>query len=731
MPEHKVSKQELAKFGRSVSLLFNRATMYQVDHPYVKQSLEEFYGLVENLFKTVSPLVFILHQEKFFIDEEPLDPRIIVNRMVAHFKKTGIQSVSFEAGLEKNELRSFLEIFISLNKYPNAEAMKKALEVKGIRHMRINHVFFKKVTADDEVVARDALDKMTPQMAEEEQLRSKKLFIDMILESVLGEEFEKTFTIQNLMHNPTGLSKNMIEADIRSSRESEAEEPRPGPVLLHQLQMIGDQVDRGLSGEGDADLSELAAAVFDMKNQLMQGIEAQKALNITYCDEEKILDKANEITDNVLIKLIKDEYKAGKISTARLAQILRRLVPEAEELKRLLPKIKAALLEEGMPLSDYMNLIHELGKELQNEELAKILKKSAEEVGIDGEDLIQQVKENPVEAAELIFLAAEIQKGTGDEKALTDLLVDYVERLGSKLTLDIAEKNGVAGEQHLRRVITGLESSIVSRLRGMEIQDDVLEGLEERLNKRMDGILEKIRSEWIDTQSGSSRRPESKNLSVLQIMEQSVSENEELGEILKTVRAKVESKEIDENDFRQIYAEISKEKVLRQEQDAKKRMPAGVLKSKDLMFFIAKEISRSKRYATPFAALSFSVVKSKPQTGPPPQAVSQQALMDEILYKLANILRDADIIGQMGKNALVAVLPMTIQKEGKLALRRSMRLLHEKPIHVNGIPITVKIAGAVTNFDADQMPDAKTFVKALSNELMEMAIRIRNIQELL
>lgn len=731
MPEHKVSKQELAKFGRSVSLLFNRATMYQVDHPYVEQSLQEFYKLVENLLKAASPLVFILHQEKFFIDDEPLDPRIIVNRMVAHFKKTGIQSVSFEEGLEKNELRSFLEIFISLSKYPNADAMKKALEAKGIRHMRINHVFFKKVTADDEVVAREALKQMTPQMAEEEHLRSKKLFIDMVLESVLGEEFEKTFTIQNIMKNPAGLSKNMIEADIRSLRESESDDPRPGRVLLHQLQMISDEVDRGMSGEGNADLSELVAAVFDMKKQLIQGIEDQKALNIIYSDEEKIRDKANEITDSVLIKLIKDEYNAGKISTARLAQILRRLVPEAEELKRLLPKIKSALLEEGMPLSEYMNLVNELGKELQNEELAQILKKNAEEAGIDGEELIQQVKENPVEAAELIFLAAEIQKGTGDEKVLTDLLVDYVERLGSKLTLDIAKENGMAGEQHLRQVITGLESNIVSRLKGMDIKDDVLAGLEERLNKRMDDILEKIRSDWIENQSVSSRGPASKNLSVLQIMEQSVSENEELGEILRAVRAKVESEEIDENDFKGIYAEISKEKSRRQAQDAKKRMPAGVLKSKDLMFFIGKEISRSKRYATPFAALSFSVVKSRPQTEESPEGVTQQALMDAVLYKLATILRDADIIGQMGKNALVALLPMTMPKEARMALRRSMRLLHAKPIEVGGVAVTVKIAGAVTSFDADRMPDAKTFVKALSNELMEMTIRIKNIQELL
>jgi len=36
-----------------------------------------------------------------FIDEEPLDPRIIVTKIITHFSKTGIQSISFGKGLKK------------------------------------------------------------------------------------------------------------------------------------------------------------------------------------------------------------------------------------------------------------------------------------------------------------------------------------------------------------------------------------------------------------------------------------------------------------------------------------------------------------------------------------------------------------------------------------------------------------------------------------------------------
>jgi hypothetical protein len=731
MPESKASKQEFARFGRILSLLFNRATMYQMDHPYVKQSMDEFHPFVEKLLTSISPLVFAMNREQFFIDEEPLDPRITVNRMVSHFKKAEIQSISFYEGMTKNELKTFLGVFVSLDKYPNAESMKGALAEKGITNLKINHVFYRKVTEDDEVVSRDVLKNVTPEMMDEDQARSKKLFIDMVLESVLGEEFEKTLNINNLLTNPTGLSMNMIEADIKSVQKSDAEDRQPGPVLLHQLQVIGEEVEKGLSGGGDANVSELAAAVFDMKKKLIEGMDAQKDLDITFSNKEEILDQANEITDNVLIRLVKDEYTAGKISTSRLAQILRRLIPDAEELKRVLPKIKAALLEEGMPLPEYLNLVEELGKELQSDELAKILQESSEEAGIDGKELIQEVKENPVEAAELICLAAEIRKGTGDEKVLTDLLVDYVERMGSKLGQDITAENGAEGEQHLRQVITGLETNIVSRLRDMNVvKDDVMEGLEERLNKRMDAIFDKLRDDWIQSKSMSPEENRSKNLSVLQILEQSVGENEELGEILTIVRSKVQSEEIDENDFKEIYSEINKQKQIKREQEAKKKMPPGVLKSEAIMFVIKKEISRASRYDLPFSALSFSVVKAKPKTGGPADAITQQAVTDAILHRLADILRGADIIGQLGKNKMVGLLPMTMQSDAKLALRRTMRLLHGDPIEVDGIPLTVKIAGVSTTFDAERMTDESAFIQAMSNELTEMVVRVKNIQEL-
>ncbi len=723
-------KQKLDLFGRNLALLFNRAGMYYADHPYVKQAIDATYDSALSLLKTISPLVFIMYQEQFFVDEEPLDPRVNVARIVSQFKKKGIQSISFEKGLDKKELKGFVDIYSAPHKFPNADSIKKALKSKRITNIKVNHVFYKKVSEDEEIVARKALKMLTPDLSEEAQLRSKKMFIEALLESVLTEEFLKSLNIKNLVENPQKFSNDMVRADLQTAEitESKGGPGGPGPVLLHQLELLGEELEKNLE-KSMLDLSELAGAVMEMKRQLLEAVEAQKALGTAYINEEEIVEKANEITDRVLIKLIKEEYQGGSVSVARLGQIIRRLVPDPDELKRLLPKIKNALLEEGMPLEDYLELVRELGKELKSEEVARLLEESSEEIGVDGKELIEEVKRNPAQAAELIYLAAEIRKEGGDEQALSEMLVDYIERLGSKMTLEVAKEEGLTGDgdQHLKKVMNEVQTKILKHLENKDMKDEMLAKLEEKLNQRMDEALEKLRIEWLKTQAETPEQKEYKELSVLETLEQSVGANEELGEILKTIREKVERGEIDENDFTQIHREISREKERRASRRAQSRVPAGILEKDSLLIFLEKEMARYLRYDTSCSVLAFSLVKAKPRVEVKKGKITRQAIIEEVLHCLARALRDTDVIGQLGGNKLLAILPMTPVDQARLALRRVVRRLHTRNIVVNDVPLDVRVAGIAVAVDVEDVREMDKFLRRLTDQLADMVTRIKNI----
>ena len=756
--ESEGNKKQFANFGRTFSLVFNRSFMYAANHPFQIEAIDSAYQVLAELLETLSPVVFILNRERFYVDEEPLDPRLSVSRIVAHFKKTGMESISFYKGAEKKDLRLFLEIATSSDKYPNAEAMNKALFKKRVKNIKINHIFYKKVSAEDEVISRDVLDKVTPEMTGKHQDEIKKMFMDSIFDSVLQEEFVKNLSLKNLLKNPNGLSKEMIDADLKTVRQHEHENknennnenisesvqlnnkklnksvdkyetegPRPGQFLLHQLEMIEQDVEKNLSEENELNLPDLASALFSMRKKLTEGIEAQKALGIAYANEEQVLSKANEITDKVIIKLLKEEYKGGEISVSRLAQILCRLIPEANELKRLLPMIKSALLEEGMSQADFMRLIQELGRELQSDELAGILAESAEEIGIDSGDIIQQLKENPLQSAEMIYLASELRKSGGDEKALTDVLVNYVEKIGSKYSKAFSQKKGKEGEKQFQQTLAEVKSNLAQHLGNIDIKDDLLVRLEERVNQRMDDVFDKLRLEWIKSHSNASEQKEHTELTVLETLEKGVSEDEDLEEILKIIRKKVESEEIDENDFDQIYPEIVKQEQLRKSENDQMALSSEIMRDQMLMKYIDKEIARAQRYKTPISALGFTLVKARAESKSQPGQIKTKDVVNALLHKLAEIFRTPDIIGELRKNNFVVLLPMTHLGQAEVALRRAMKILHLKPIDVCGIALEINVAGVVVNIDLKEKIDAESLVENLSVQLTDMATRIGNL----
>lgn len=720
-------QRELVSFSRILALLFNRATTYNSSHPYVTQTIDAFHLAIEPILKSISPLVFIMNRDQFFLDEDPLPAGTSVNRIVAYFNKTGIQSISFENGLDKNQIRKFLEVFTSLDAYPDADAMKRALVVRGVRHVKINHVFFKKITENDEIISQEALKGLTLKTPDADDKQARKLFMDMVLGQMLAEDLKETITLENLLKDPSALSRKMTETDLATVDKSGLENCRPGLVITHQLELLGEDLEKNLIEDKRADLPEIATALFEMKKRLAQSMKSQRSLNINYPNEEMILGKADEITDTVVLRIVEDEYKAGKTSPASLAQMVILLIPDSEELKRLLPKIRSVLTEDGMTLSDFLQLVRELGKELQSAELAGLHPQEISEgTGIDGNVLMEEIGKDPVEAAELIALAAQIQEVSGDEQAISNLLADYAERLGSELRSEIGKDGSAGDEEHLRKTLTSFEFDIFERLKGMNLKDDLLERLEDRFNDRVDGILEQVKRDWISSHSGKAKESQ-QEVSVLELLEKTVSEGEDLHEILDIIRGKVRANEIDQDNFAQIYAEITKQQANRA-LEATKTMPKGVLDAPALTQVIEKELARANRYKQPFSALAFAIVKAVPKSTGPSNKISYQKCAAAVFQAISKVARDADIIGELGRNNIVILLPMTSGKSAQVALKRYLKALHAKTVKVNERLLEIRLAGVASVYDYIRTPDAASFIQVLSNELAQMERRIRNLQ---
>jgi hypothetical protein len=325
--------------------------------------------------------------------------------------------------------------------------------------------------------------------------------------------------------------------------------------------------------------------------------------------------------------------------------------------------------------------------------------------------------------------ALPICKGSGDEAALSNILVDYVEQLGQQMAKDASNGGAPDGEGHMKKVLSDVESTLLKRLGQMNLNTDMLARMESRINERMESILDNMRVQWLNTQAGAgAEKP--KVLTVLQTLEHNVGHDEELATILQTVRTKVEAGEIEENNFTQIHEEINRLKGVGRGGDEEGGIPDGILTSHDLMFILEKEIARAKRYGLAFSMLAFSFVSAKPKMKSLETMITTEAVIEAALHKLADLFRGGDFIGQTGRNKMLALLPMTPAEEGRKALARVLRLLHGAPLEVNGVPVMLRVAGVSAAYSIQQGLDAKAFVRQILNQLADMVARVKNIQVL-
>jgi GGDEF domain-containing protein len=729
MTVQKLPKEISNRIGRAFALLFNRSAMYNIDHPFTAQALSEFYSTTTHGLTLFSPVALIMHQEQFFVEEEPLDHRINTGKMLTHFKRADIQSISFEKGMGEPELAKFAEVLNDIARYANAEAMKAACEQIGIRNIKINHVFYKKITADDEVVDRRTFEQISTASASGTTEHGTDEVLGMMAESVLMEELEKSLSLQSIIESPTGASQKIIEADQAAAASGEPGAPASGDVIMAQLQRIREEIDRSSSGPDKPSLGELADAVFAMKKNLLDGIAARKTEGIVYQNERQILEETEALTDQVLIQLIREEYQQGKISVQRLAQILRRLVPEPGELQRLMPKIKTTLLEEGMQLQEFLQLTRELKKELQSEDLVTALEKSADQLGISADVLIEEVNRDPKSAAELIYLASEIRRGSGDETVLSDLLVDYIERVGSEIALDAAQKQGEEGDQHLRGLISKIESTLVDRLKNKDLSAEILHKVAERLGERMEECLEALKSRWTVRHKAFTPDGVESPTAVLGVFD----ENAATGTGLHTVMEKLRSS-FDEKEAGQGQADAQGKPAPAEPADEEKAitaaLPKGILSRNSILYILEKEIARTIRYDTSFSVLMLAIYKVTPAKALPTGTIKRGDVMHFVLSNLVRVCRRSDILGVLDRNKFLALMPMTTEKNAKAAMRRILKNIHDVDYSIEETPVVIKLAGTITTFDKDRTPNLNDFVKRAESDIFDMVNRLRNIQSI-
>jgi GGDEF domain-containing protein len=221
-------------------------------------------------------------------------------------------------------------------------------------------------------------------------------------------------------------------------------------------------------------------------------------------------------------------------------------------------------------------------------------------------------------------------------------------------------------------------------------------------------------------------------------LEKSVETEEELQVVLQKVVGALQNRGVDESKLQRIYDEILGRKTGHKkaagkktadeeaadeeiaERETEKGMPKGTFNRGTLLFFLKKELSRARRYKTPFSTLTFAIVKASPNVPVVPGSIKRNEILNEVLKRLLKIVRDIDLIGVLDENRICVLLPMTPEAGSKLAHRRILKAFHAESFALKNISLQVKLAAVSTAFHTDRTPTMQAFVKAIEIEMNEL-----------
>jgi hypothetical protein len=711
MPEIAIDLKQALQIARAFNLAFNNAFMYGGSHQTTKDSAATFYSVLQPMLDITSIITVSTEKDSIFIENHCVDKLVSVQRINNRFKKTGVQSISFDRNASLESVLALFYVMGSLSEFQSVDTMLTYLTDKRISGVKINYVVYKKVTLDEAIVTKDVLSE-TQQLLSNQHALGTGAYV-LAEPGRIIKELSEIISLRDsvIEHDDSGTGA----AD--SSKLSQADYDK---FITTQIKSINNQLTSSEKSEDGASLTpaEMLETIYKLKENVLENIKLQRETGKLISTHELTISEINQISYQVIVRLIKEEYRGDrKISFKRLAQIIRRMLPDIKELKYLLPQLKDGLFAEGMSPSDYLSLVKELSKELDSDGLIQIMVEASDQIGLSLNELIEGIKEAPEEAARLIVLAAEIKKGgvRTDDQQMSAVLSEYIEKVSRALALQSPEAASSGGGMLLKAVVTRIEREILGRLKSQNVNSSIVSEVAWKLANQFSETVLALKGDWAKNNINSSKNLDEE--AVLSIIEQIAEQGREgdgvAGEIRKILISNGFSAEkIDD---------IIKKAQLRAAAAVthKIEIPEGTYNASTMIFFLNLEIKRNLRYNSPFSTILISyenIVDLRTYTtiGLTPDINIQ--LTNQSLKILKNMKRDLDVAGIYTIHNTIApfiILPMT-DIIGALFVKK--RIEKDFPCHeflVNGITVHVEPVLTASNFNKRLTPDRNSYLKEI------------------
>lgn len=701
---HNLDARSAELIARQINSAFMNACGFGMDHPTTERALEIFYTTLADALEQDPSLSLILDRGALFIEKHPVGTRFNPRRLIDSFNEMGLESVTFRTGFNTTDAWALISVLANLLDYPSLAAAEADLGKHQSGAIQFNHIVYRKITSDQKVVSSsdpgaDPGDKVYDSKRHAPASRASGRVLDQL---------DSFFSLSGLAGDPDAAAEQFTA----SAGEGDQNRAR----LVEHLKKLVREVEMGSGDVEGLSPDELFTAMNTLRQRLHKSMSARQDAERIMTEGGEVVSEIDELTYSTLVSLVREEYRGGNFSVKRMAQIINRMLPDAGDLKRLLPRLRKGLMEEGMKLDQYTELVHELSNELRGEHLVRALETGAENVGMDVDEIVRQIQEDPTEAARLVALASELrQGGVEDDQQLSAAFTDYIERVTEKLALERFSNADPTNPGTLSEQIARVQKELIERMNQSGLTPEASKQLERELEQRMPQTREHSTVALFERMLDGSKQIN--DALVLDWLERQIETRPELEEMANAISERLKKHGYTPLQAARLIDQLA-ERLDREAEPM--RMPPTVLSVRNTALFLKHQVKSAQRYNNPFSAIKVMVEKLNPtESGSPrrPGRSDMHELLPELYSRIVRLARDLDLVGSLEKSQRAVpliVLPMTEAEGANIFRQRLIEVLAEFPFRLDGDEYTLTCTVTALGFDPEADEDANAFVQRLN-----------------
>jgi hypothetical protein len=153
--ETELSGHDAELLGRQLFTSLMNLGGYGIEHPITDRAINETFARLEEAAKAHEGVTLLLDRDRLYLDKHPIGSRFNPQRLVKLMGDLNLESILFRPNITRDQLTAFLNILAHPKDWPTLDAVRTELSRRQVDGLKLNYVFYRKITDDEEIVSSD------------------------------------------------------------------------------------------------------------------------------------------------------------------------------------------------------------------------------------------------------------------------------------------------------------------------------------------------------------------------------------------------------------------------------------------------------------------------------------------------------------------------------------------------------------------------------------------------